>query len=80
LTLQRTKTIKSLIFICVGISCIVVVFGFTINSCLIQHIEILNDIKTYEKSLNPEFCDDLVKKIDLFNDDCKPQVDILDCG
>jgi len=45
-----------------------------------QHIEILNDIKTYEKSLNPEFCDDLVKKIDLFNDDCKPQVDILDCG
>jgi len=80
LTLQRTKTIKSLIFICIGISCIGIVFGFTVNSCLVQHIEILNDIKTYEKSLNPEFCDDLVEKIDLFNDDCKPQVDILDCG
>jgi hypothetical protein len=38
------------------------------------------DLKSYEKSLDPEFCNVLVEKINLFNDDCKPEVEILDCG
>jgi len=80
LTLQKIKIIKSLIFMSVGISCIGIIFGFTFNSCLVQHIQILNDVKKYEQSLDPEFCENLVKKINLFNDDCEPQVDILDCG
>ena len=41
---------------------------------------ILNEITTYEKSLEPEFCEIIVEKIDLFNDNCEPQVEILDCG
>ncbi|MBM2819457.1 MAG: hypothetical protein HW410_1139 [Nitrosarchaeum sp.] len=80
MTLQRTKTIRSLILICVGVSCIGIIFGFTGNSCVIQHIAIMNDLKIYEETLNPEFCDDMVEKINLFNDDCQPQVEILDCG
>jgi hypothetical protein len=40
----------------------------------------MDDFKIYEKSLDPEFCDILVKKINLFDDNCQPQVEILDCG
>jgi len=47
---------------------------------VIQHIAIMADLGSYEKSLDPEFCDVLVEKINLFNADCKPEVEILDCG
>ncbi|MFB5606575.1 MAG: hypothetical protein ACE5RI_00335 [Candidatus Nitrosomaritimum yanchengensis] len=50
------------------------------DSCGIRHIAIVNDLKTYEKSLDPEFCEDLVEKIDSFNLECSPYVEILDCG
>ena len=39
-----------------------------------------NDLETYGQTLDPEFCEVLVEKIDLFNDDCEPKVEILDCG
>jgi len=50
------------------------------NSCGVKHILIVNDLKSYEQSLDPEFCEDLVEKIDLFNSQCEPQIEILDCG
>ena len=50
------------------------------NSCGLKHITILNDLKTYESTLDPEFCEELVEKIDSFNIQCKPEVEILDCG
>ena len=50
------------------------------DSCGIRHIVIINDLKTYEKSLDPEFCEELVEKIDSFNLECSPYVEILDCG
>ena len=50
------------------------------NSCGVKHILIVNDLNVYEQSLDPEFCDDLVEKIDLFNSQCEPQIEILDCG
>jgi hypothetical protein len=56
------------------------IIGFTLHSCGMQHIAIMVDLKSYEKSLDPEFCDVLVEKINLFNADCKPEVEILDCG
>jgi hypothetical protein len=56
------------------------ILGFTIYSCGIQHVDIMADLKSYEKSLDPNFCDTLVEKINLFNDNCKPEVEILDCG
>ena len=33
-----------------------------------------------QKSLDPEFCEELVEKIDLHNMQCSPHVEILDCG
>ena len=50
------------------------------NSCGIKHIIILNDLKIHEDSLDPEFCEELLERIDSFNLQCEPQVEILDCG
>jgi hypothetical protein len=50
------------------------------NSCGIKHIQILNEINSFEESLDPEMCEMIVEKIDLFNDSCEPKVEILDCG
>lgn len=63
-----------------GIFTIGIILGYVVYPCGLQHITIISDLKSYEKSLDPEFCDVLVEKINLFNDDCKPEVEILDCG
>ncbi len=78
--LQKTKTIRNLILICVSVFTIATILGFTVYSCVIQHIAIMVDLKSYEKSLDPEFCDVLVEKITLFDANCKPEIEILDCG
>ena len=41
---------------------------------------ILNEIKNYENSLNPEFCEEILEKIIFYNDSCTPVIEILDCG
>jgi len=79
LTFQKTS-LRNLILIVIGISIVGITIGLTGYSCGIQHMIILNEIVSYEKSLEPEFCETIVEKIDLFNDDCEPQIVILDCG
>ena len=71
---------KNLILITIGIIFVVMLISFSGDSCGIKHMQILNEINYYEKSIDPEICEVIVEKIDLFNDDCKPQVEILDCG
>jgi len=71
---------KNLILILILISIVVLIVIFTGNSCGIQHMLILNDLFSYEQSLDPELCEMIVEKIDFFNDSCKPQIEILDCG
>lgn len=61
-------------------SAIVSVVLISDSSCGIRHIAIINDIQSYEKSLDPEFCEDVIEKIDSYNVQCVPQVEILDCG
>ncbi len=79
LTFQKTS-LRNLILIAIGISIVGISISLTSYSCGIQHMIILNEITSYEKSLEPEFCEIIVEKIDLFNDDCEPQIEILDCG
>ncbi len=79
LTLQKTS-LRNLILITIGISIVGVSISLSGYSCGIQHMTILNEITSYEQSLDPEFCETIIEKIDLFNDDCKPQIEILDCG
>jgi hypothetical protein len=80
LTLLNNKKIKNLILICVGISFVISVIIVSDSSCGIRHISILNDLRIFEKSEDPEFCEILVEKIDSFNEQCEPPVEILDCG
>ena len=79
LIFQKTS-LRNLLLIAMGISIVGILISFTGYSCGIQHMIILNEITSYEQSLEPEFCEITVEKIDLFNDDCEPQIEILDCG
>ena len=79
LTFQKTN-LRYLILIGIIISVTLLLIILTGNSCGIQHMLILNEINSYEKSLDPEFCEIIVEKIDMFNDSCEPEIEILDCG
>ena len=52
----------------------------TNNSCSLDYIVISNEISSYEQSLDPEFCENVLEKIDLYNDQCESKIEILDCG
>ena len=71
---------KNLVLIGILFLIILLLIVFFNDSCGIRHMLILNEITSYEKSLEPEFCEMIVEKIDLFNDSCEPQIEILDCG
>lgn len=79
LTSQKNK-FKILLIILSGILISLLLLLLSNSSCGIQHMVILNEINSYEKTLDPEFCEVIVEKIDLFNDSCEPQIEILDCG
>ena len=80
MTSLKNKKIKNLILIGFGISIVILFIVISDDSCGIRHIAIMNDLQTFEKTLDPEFCEELVEKIDDFNYECKPEVEILDCG
>ncbi|MFB5630476.1 MAG: hypothetical protein ACE5RN_02695 [Nitrosopumilaceae archaeon] len=65
----------------VGISFVgIILSSGELNSCGIQHVSLLNDIKTFEQNEDPEFCEKTVNKILNFNEQCEPYIEILDCG
>jgi len=76
----QNLSLRNLILIAIVISVVGILISFSGYSCGIQHMIILNEIASYEQSLEPEFCEIIVEKIDLFNNDCEPQIEILDCG
>jgi len=80
LTLPNPKIIKIIIVIIIISILIVVLRSSELNFCGIKHITLLEDIKTYEKNEDPEFCEKTVNKILEFNERCEPYIEILDCG
>ena len=64
-----------------GIVAIVVLYstGF-VDSCTIKHAGVVNDLKKYQESLDPELCEDLVNRIIELNDKCGIEIDVIDCG
>ena len=79
LTSQKTK-IKYLIPILTISLIMSIILVTTWDSCGISHISILNDISKYHDTLDPEFCESVVYRIDEFNERCSPRIEILDCG
>ena len=62
LTFQKTS-LRNLILITIGISIVGISLSLTGYSCGIQHMIILNEISSYEESLEPEFCEIIIEKI-----------------
>ena len=79
LTSVKPNTLRNIFVVVIGIS-IVLIFVITWNSCSFKYISILNDIDQYEETLDPEFCETTVYRIDAFNDECEPEIEIIDCG
>lgn len=79
LTSQRTNLKYFLLIGFVTVS-ILIILLYSDDSCGISHISLTNKISSYEQSLDPEFCEEIVEQIDSFNDICEPQIEILDCG
>ncbi|QDI89664.1 hypothetical protein Nisw_01675 [Candidatus Nitrosopumilus sp. SW] len=79
MTFQKNN-FKIPLIILSGILISILVILFSNSSCGVQHVMILNEINSYEETLDPELCEVIVEKIDLFNDICEPQIEILDCG
>ena len=79
MTFQKTR-LRNLILVAIGISVVILAIGFSSDSCGIRHMMILNEIQSYDESLEPEMCEVIVERIDWFNEQCEPQIEILDCG
>jgi hypothetical protein len=78
---QKVKKIRTLVASIIAVSVVGVLLSWALsNSCGIEHVSILSEIQTYEKTLDPEFCDRLVNRILEFNDSCEPYIEIFDCG
>ncbi len=79
LIFQKTR-IKKLTIILFGILFVTLVIGFMGDSCSVDNFVIINEISSYEKSLDSELCENILEKIDSYNDMCTSQIEILDCG
>lgn len=80
MTSQKNKLVKIIFLIGLAISVTAAIVYISENSCGIKHLLIINDLKSYDTSMDPEFCEELLEKIDDFNMECTPYVEILDCG
>ena len=72
--------IKNLTIILFGVLFVVLIVGVMDDSCSVDNFIISNEISSYEKSLDPELCENILEKIDSYNDMCTSQIEILDCG
>ena len=51
-----------------------------VNSCPIKHVTVANELEQYQKTLDPELCDNLVNKIIELNEECGIEIEPIDCG
>ncbi|HSB57152.1 MAG TPA: hypothetical protein VLD38_05050, partial [Nitrosopumilaceae archaeon] len=51
-----------------------------VNSCPIKHVSVVNELNQFQKTLDPELCDDLLNKIIELNDECGIEIEPIDCG
>ena len=64
-----------------GIAAIIVLYSTGIaNSCQIRQMEVVNELKEFHETLDPQFCDELVNKIEELNDQCSTEIETIDCG
>jgi hypothetical protein len=70
-----------LAIIAIGFAASVVSYELVLsNACPVRQLGITDEIKKYDQTKNPQFCDELNSKIYRFNNLCKPSIEELDCG
>ena len=77
-----SKALKySLAIVLSGVIAIVVLYnvGFA-DKCPLKQIDIEGNLKKYDQTKDPELCAQLNDKISQFDDSCKGNLEILDCG
>ena len=50
------------------------------NMCKMRELDIQSKIVQYEKTKDPQFCDSLNSQITQFDEQCKSDIEIQDCG
>ena len=78
--ISQKNNLRNLILLVSLIVIVIVLGNLSWNQCGLQHIQLISDLNSYEQSLDPEFCEEILEKIDSFNEQCEPQIEILDCG
>lgn len=64
-----------------GIATIVILYGAGLaNTCPIKHIQVVDELKKYQETLDPELCENLVERIIDLNDQCNMEIEVIDCG
>lgn len=70
-----------LVIIVIGLIAILVSYKTELsNVCSIRQLNIAGDEKKYDQTKDPQFCDALNSRISQFNDECKSNIEELDCG
>ena len=78
---QKPKKLKTILAISTVLVFLGVLLSFQlVNSCEVEHVSILSEVQTYEKSFDPESCERTVYKILDYNEKCEPDIEILDCS
>ncbi|HSD05211.1 MAG TPA: hypothetical protein VLB45_05600 [Nitrosopumilaceae archaeon] len=72
---------RAIIISLCGIAAIVVLYGIGLsNVCPIKHVQVVDELKKYQKTLDPELCEALVEKIIDLNNQCGIEIEVIDCG
>ena len=72
---------RTLVISLAGIVAIVILYSFAVvDKCPLKQIDVLNDMKKYEITKDPELCDDINNRIIQLNNKCGIEMEILDCG
>ncbi|MDE1725344.1 MAG: hypothetical protein KGH76_05560 [Thaumarchaeota archaeon] len=70
------------ILIIIGIGFVVGVISYLESSgfCSVRQLDLVYEMKKYSDTNDAQLCDTLNTKISKFNDDCKSNIEELDCG
>jgi len=79
--MKSTFVKRTLVISLAGIIAIVILYSFALtDKCTLKQIDVLNDMKKYEITKDPELCDDINNRIIQLNNKCGIEMEILDCG
>jgi len=69
-----------IVILAAAITTLVLYHAKLIDTCQLRQVDITEAIKKYDTTKDPELCDELNDKISQFNNDCKSELEVLDCG